>query len=59
MTTKVTIKNENQLPYADWDVEVVGPDGIVIATLKPGESSQNTYLWHDGRALVIREKANS
>lgn len=57
MTTKVTITNDNQgAPYADWDVELVGPDGVVIATLKPGESSQNTYLWHDGRELSIREK---
>lgn len=57
MTTKVTITNDNQgAPYADWDVELIDPDGSVIATLKPGESSQNTYLWHDGRELRIREK---
>jgi hypothetical protein len=58
MTTKVTITNDNQgAPYADWAVELVDPDGTtVIATLQPGESSQNIYLWHDGRELRIREK---
>jgi hypothetical protein len=56
MTTKVTIKNENQgAPYADWDVELVADDQV-IATLKPGEST-DTHLWHDGRALIVREKA--
>lgn len=56
MTTKVTIKNENQgAPYADWDVEVV-IDGKVTHTLKPGEATTDTYLWHDGRSLEVREK---
>jgi hypothetical protein len=56
MTTKVTVKNENQgAPYADWDVELVGPGGEIVATLKPGESA-DTSLWHDGRALTVREK---
>ena len=56
MTTRVTIKNENQgAPYADWDVEVV-IDGKVEHTIKPGESVEQT-LWHDGRAFSVREKA--
>jgi len=56
MTTKVTVKNENQgAPYADWSVELIA-DGKVIATLKPGEST-DTSLWHDGRSLEVREKA--
>jgi hypothetical protein len=59
MTTKVTVKNENQgAPYADWDVELVMPDGSVAHTLKPGES-QDVSLWHDGQALTVREKAKA
>lgn len=59
MTTRITIKNENQgKPYADWDVEVIAPDGSVVATLKPGESFSD-YLWHDGRALSVREVQQS
>jgi len=55
MTTKVTVKNENQgAPYADWDVELVLPDGKIAKTLKPGESGE-VYLWHDGQALSVRE----
>lgn len=55
MTTRVTVKNENQgAPYADWDVELVLPDGTIERTLKPGESAE-VYLWHDGRALSVRE----
>lgn len=55
MTTRVTVTNDNQgAPHADWDVEVVDPSGTVVATLKPGESHTNT-LWHDGRALMVRE----
>jgi len=55
MTTKVTIKNENRVPYADWDVELVLPDGSIERTLKPGESHE-VYLWHDGKSLSVREK---
>lgn len=55
MTTKVTVKNENQgAPYADWDVELVNPDGSIVKTLKPGESGE-VYLWHDGKSLSVRE----
>ncbi len=56
MTTQVTIENINQgKPYADWSVELIGPDGNVEHTLAPGESITIT-LWHDGRALTVREK---
>lgn len=55
MTTKVTVKNENQgAPYADWDVELVFPEGEIVK-LKPGQSAE-LNLWHDGRALTVREK---
>ena len=55
VTTKVTVKNDNQgAPYADWDVELVLPDGKVEKVLKPGESGE-IYLWHDGKALSVRE----
>lgn len=55
MTTRVTVKNENQgHPYADWDVEVWA-QGVLIETLAPGESHEFT-LWHDGRALEVHEK---
>jgi hypothetical protein len=55
MTTRVTIKNENQgAPYADWDVEV-SYEGHVQHTLKPGEQ-HDFHLWHDGRSLTVREK---
>lgn len=55
MTTKVTVTNNNQgAPYADWDVELVLPDGTVERVLKPGESHE-IYLWHDGKALTVRE----
>lgn len=56
MTTRVTVKNENQgAPYADWDVEV-GPDSSASPPqiLKPGEST-TVNLWHDGQALCVRE----
>lgn len=57
MTTRVTVKNENQgAPYADWDVEIVKPDGTIERTLKPGESAE-VWLWHDGKEHTIREKA--
>lgn len=56
MTTKVTVTNDNQgAPYADWEVELVLSDGTVVHTLKPGES-HDMSLWHDGRALTVREK---
>lgn len=56
MTTKVTIKNDNYgAPYADWDVELILPDGVLERTLRPGESHE-VYLWHDGKALQVREK---
>jgi len=59
MTTKITITNDNQgEPWADWDVEVV-IDGKVEQTLRPGESSTNLYLWHDGRSLQVREKVKA
>jgi hypothetical protein len=59
VTTKVTIKNDNQgAPYAEWDVELVLPDGTLECTLKPGESHE-VWLWHDGRALSVREKPKS
>lgn len=55
MTTKVTVKNDNAgAPYADWDVEVVLPDGTVEKVLKPGESHE-TYLWHGGKETLLRE----
>lgn len=55
MTTKVTVKNDNQgAPYSDWDVELILPDGTIEKTLKPGESAE-VYLWHDGKALGVRE----
>lgn len=57
MTTKVTIKNEN-VPPSRWDVEIVSYDGTIEKTLAPGESS-DFYLWHDGRALTVREKPTS
>ena len=57
MTTKVTVKNENQgHPYAGWDVELILPNGVVEATLKPGESHE-VYLWGDGKDLRVREKS--
>ncbi len=54
MTTKVTIKNENQgAPYADWDIGVA--HGTEPATvLKPGES-KDFSMWHDGRELRVWE----
>lgn len=57
MTTIVTVKNGNQgPPYADWDVELILPDGTIEATLKPGESHE-VWLWHDGKELRVREKS--
>jgi len=45
-------------PYANWDVEVLGPEGDILATLKPGMEIVET-LWHDGRAITVREKINA
>lgn len=55
MTTSVTIKNNNQgAPYADWDVEILKPDGERDVLLKPGQAA-TIYLWHDGKAATVRE----
>jgi len=53
MTTRVTIKNENVVPYAQWNVSIQFPDGHKIE-LKPQESITET-LWHDGRELAVKE----
>jgi len=60
MTTHVTVTNMNEgLPFADWSIVVQYEDAntasrATATTLKPGESGEFD-LWHDGRALMIRE----
>lgn len=54
MTTRVTIKNENDGIGAKWDVLAQINDGEILAILKPGEDA-TVNLWHDGRALLVRE----